>query len=92
MEPLEPSDPELRALASSVANRAEGLGRHLHPATLAAVADLLRDQRLLMDARDDAIALVREDPHLKAPAHELLKRRVSEVFLKPGRLGLVDVG
>lgn len=42
MEPLEPNDPELRALARAVANRAGGLGRHLHPATLAAVADLLR--------------------------------------------------
>jgi len=57
-----------------------------------AVADLIRDQLLLVEARDDAIALLREDPELKAPAHELLKRRVREVFVKSGRLGLVDVG
>lgn len=42
MEPLRPNGQELRALALGVANRAERLGRHLHPATLTAVAGLLR--------------------------------------------------
>ncbi|MCW8131442.1 MAG: ATP-dependent DNA helicase RecG [Planctomycetota bacterium] len=56
------------------------------------VADLLRDQRLLQEARDDAFALVRADPALKAAGHEALKKRVKDVFMKGGRLGLVDVG
>jgi len=56
------------------------------------VADLIRDQRLLMDARDDAFALVRSDPDLKAPEHASLKRRVERVFAGKSRLVLVDVG
>jgi Fic family protein len=42
MEPLVPEEPALRQLAGEIYAAAEGLGRHLHPATLAAVADLLR--------------------------------------------------
>lgn len=57
-----------------------------------AVADLIRDQRLLQEARDDAFALVREDPELNAASHGELKRHVREVFLKDERLGRVDVG
>ncbi len=56
------------------------------------VADLIRDQRLLMDARDDAFALVRSDPDLKAPEHASLKSRVERVFAGQARLMLVDVG
>jgi ATP-dependent DNA helicase RecG len=56
------------------------------------VADLVRDQRLLMDARDDAVALVRTDPDLRRPEHAALRRRVLEVFSGGERLGLVDVG
>ena len=56
------------------------------------VADLPRDQRLLMDARDDAIALVRSDPTLKAPQHATLHRRIKEKLVQTGRLGLIDVG
>jgi len=55
------------------------------------VADLLRDQRLLVEAREDAFALVRGDPDLKAPAHAGLKARVRQLF-SGGRLKLVDVG
>jgi len=54
------------------------------------VADLIRDQRLLADAREDAVALVRADPKLALPAHTGLRRKVREVVGK--RLGLVDVG
>jgi ATP-dependent DNA helicase RecG len=56
------------------------------------VADLLRDQRLLVDAREDAFALVRRDPDLQTPEHAALKRRVTQVFSGGARLGLVDVG
>jgi len=42
MEPLIPDDPGLATLARRVIAEADGLGRHLHPATLAAIADLLR--------------------------------------------------
>jgi ATP-dependent DNA helicase RecG len=56
------------------------------------VADLIRDQRLLMDARDDAFALVKGDPDLRAAKHASLKRRVERVFAGRSRLVLVDVG
>jgi hypothetical protein len=45
-----------------------------------------------MDARDDAFALVRSDPDLKAPEHASLKSRVERVFAGQARLMLVDVG
>jgi len=56
------------------------------------VADLIRDQRLLMAAREDAFALVRSDPDLNAPEHASLKTRVERVFAGRSRLVLVDVG
>ena len=56
------------------------------------VADLLRDQRLLQDAREDAFEVVRADPELEAPALAGVRRRVREVFAQGERLGLVDVG
>ncbi|MEP7325598.1 MAG: Fic family protein [Gemmatimonadota bacterium] len=42
MEPMLPSDPALSTRASEIFGAAERLGRHLHPVTLSAVADLLR--------------------------------------------------
>ncbi len=38
------------------------------------VAHLLRDQRVLAEARQEAFALVAEDPHLTLPQHDPLRR------------------
>lgn len=39
------------------------------------IADLQRDRELLLEAREDACALVKEDPTLRKPVHSLLRRR-----------------
>lgn len=54
------------------------------------VADLLRDQAILAEARDFAMEMVHEDPALARPEHVALKRRVKDVL--GSRLGLVDMG
>jgi ATP-dependent DNA helicase RecG len=54
------------------------------------IADLLRDARILAEARDEAFALVRDDPTLSKPEHAALRERIRQV-LGP-RLGLIDVG
>jgi ATP-dependent DNA helicase RecG len=38
------------------------------------VAHLIRDQRVLAEARREAFALVAEDPHLSRPEHEGLRQ------------------
>ncbi|PKN33338.1 MAG: DNA helicase RecG [Deltaproteobacteria bacterium HGW-Deltaproteobacteria-19] len=54
------------------------------------VADIVRDGRILAEARADAFALAERDPRLERPEHTLLK----EVLLKRwhGRLELARVG
>jgi ATP-dependent DNA helicase RecG len=54
------------------------------------VADLLRDEKILAEAREAAFDLVARDPQLAAPEHAALKRRLKEVL--GGKLGLVDMG
>ena len=44
------------------------------------VADIIRDQEILEQAREDAFELVRQDPKLKEPQHGLLKQFLSESF------------
>jgi len=54
------------------------------------VASLVRDAKVLSEAREDAFALVREDPELRQPEH----RRIREVLLQRWgkRLRLARVG
>ncbi|MCY3020353.1 MAG: helicase-related protein, partial [Planctomycetota bacterium] len=54
------------------------------------IADLLRDAKILDEAREAAFALVKADPALARPEHAGLKARVKEVL--GARLRLVDVG
>lgn len=54
------------------------------------VADLFRDRELLMQAREDAFALLARDTKLALPEHAGLKQRVRQLFAQ--RLGLVDMG
>lgn len=68
----------------------EFFGTRQHGESEFIVADLNRDFDLLMDARRDARALVREDPGLSASPHLALKQRIMEVFR--GRINLADVG
>jgi ATP-dependent DNA helicase RecG len=54
------------------------------------VANLLRDGAALEAARRDAVALIREDPSLLAPAHRALRTALLERWR--GRLDLAGVG
>jgi ATP-dependent DNA helicase RecG len=54
------------------------------------IADLILDEKILIEARDAAFALVARDSRLTLPEHAALRRRVSEVL--GGKLGLVDMG
>jgi len=40
------------------------------------IADILRDGRILAEAKGDAFALVQEDPRLEQPAHGRMKREL----------------
>jgi ATP-dependent DNA helicase RecG len=54
------------------------------------VADLLRDAPALEAARRDAVALIREDPNLVAPAHRTLRAALLQRWR--GKLDLAGVG
>lgn len=54
------------------------------------VADVVKDQRLLQDARRDAFRLVEIDPELVAPGHALVRRTLFERYC--GREELMRVG
>jgi ATP-dependent DNA helicase RecG len=68
----------------------ELIGLRQHGLPELQVADLSKDLDLLLEARQDAQALVRDDPRLKSPAlaaiREELRRRVGHV------IGLIDLG
>ncbi|GAB6098526.1 ATP-dependent DNA helicase RecG [Halanaerocella petrolearia] len=53
------------------------------------VADILRDQKLLEEARKDAFKLVEQDPRLKQTKHQLLKKFLTESFSYD--LDLIDI-
>jgi len=55
------------------------------------IADITEDTAILEDARDAAFALVEKDPHLRADAHERLRRRYEEDYAEHG-LGFARVG
>ena len=44
------------------------------------VADIIRDQDILEEARKDAFKLVRSDPQLDKPQHQLLKKFLTKSF------------
>jgi ATP-dependent DNA helicase RecG len=58
----------------------ELLGTRQHGWPEFRVANLLEDTEILLQARDDAATLVREDPTLKAPPHAALKAELRRRF------------
>jgi len=58
----------------------ELLGTRQHGWPEFRVANLLEDTEILLQARDDAAGLVREDPTLKAPSHAPLKAELRRRF------------
>jgi ATP-dependent DNA helicase RecG len=55
------------------------------------IADITQDTEILEEARDAAFSLVEEDPHLRADAHQRLRRRFEETYAAEG-LGFARVG
>ena len=54
------------------------------------VANIIRDARILNEAREEAFQLVRKDPSLKDPHHFFLKQVLHERW--KGRFELAEVG
>jgi ATP-dependent DNA helicase RecG len=55
------------------------------------IADITQDTDILGAAREAAFSLVEEDPHLRADAHQRLRRRFEEIYAAEG-LGFARVG
>jgi ATP-dependent DNA helicase RecG len=55
------------------------------------IADITQDTEILEEAREAAFDLVEQDPHLRADAHERLRRRYEESYAEDG-LGFARVG
>jgi ATP-dependent DNA helicase RecG len=51
------------------------------------VADLMRDAAVLETARQDAMSMIREDPNLKRPEHQVLRAALRKIWA--GKLSLV---
>ena len=67
----------------------ELLGKRQHGLPTFKVADLIRDLELLEQARDDAAAVLRDDPNLARAEHTALKAALTRKY--GDVLGLVDV-
>ncbi|HET7787154.1 MAG TPA: ATP-dependent DNA helicase RecG [Myxococcales bacterium] len=76
-------DLELRGPGEFLGTRQSGLPDF-------AVAELARDQNILKEAREEAFALVDEDPELSSPENAALKHQLLDRFR--GRLSLARVG
>ena len=55
------------------------------------IADITQDTDILEEAREAAFDLVEQDPHLRADAHERLRRRYEDSYAEEG-LGFARVG
>ena len=54
------------------------------------IGNILKDERILKEAREDAFAIIERDPELKRPEHRLMKEVLKERWR--GRLELAGVG
>ncbi len=68
----------------------ELLGTRQHGWPEFRVANLLEDVDLLMQARDDAARIVRDDPRLRMPAHAALRSELRRRFRD--KVALIDIG
>jgi ATP-dependent DNA helicase RecG len=55
------------------------------------IADITQDTDILEEAREAAFDLVEQDPHLRADAHERLRRQYEDSYAEEG-LGFARVG
>ena len=68
----------------------ELLGVRQHGLPEFRVADIVEDVHLLTRARDDAAAVIRDDPRLQKPDHAVLKSELRQRFRE--RLAFIDIG
>lgn len=54
------------------------------------LANILKDVKILEEAREDAMELIANDPHLRKPEHRLLAREIRERF--GGAIEMLDIG
>ncbi|MGZ6144345.1 MAG: ATP-dependent DNA helicase RecG, partial [Myxococcales bacterium] len=74
------ADLELRGMGDILGTRQSGMPDF-------AVAELARDQVILKEAREEAFALVEEDPDLRNPENTILKDMLKRVRLSLARVG-----
>jgi len=55
-------------------------GTRQHGLPMLSMADLVRHGKILEHARDEALALLEEDPDLSKPEHNALKEKLTEMF------------
>jgi ATP-dependent DNA helicase RecG len=68
----------------------ELLGIRQHGLPDLKIADLKEDRRLLFLARDDLAQLLKEDPELSAPGHQMVRKALDDKFR--GKVELLGVG
>lgn len=61
-------------------------GSRQHGLPTLQIADLMNDTRTLHAAQAEAVAMLAEDPLLKAPEHALLEQQVQQMFEKAGAM------
>ncbi|MGB9608007.1 MAG: helicase-related protein, partial [bacterium] len=54
------------------------------------LANILKDVKILEEAREDALQLVAEDPHLRKPEHKVLAKEIKERF--GDAIEMIDIG
>ena len=54
------------------------------------LANILKDVKILEEAREDALELVAQDPHLRKPEHRLLAKEIKERF--GDAIEMLDIG
>jgi ATP-dependent DNA helicase RecG len=81
---------ELAEIDFALRGPGELLGTRQHGMAPFRIADILRDKDVVMQARQDAWELVREDPGLSRPEHRRLRQMVVRRYGKS--FSLADVG
>lgn len=54
------------------------------------IADIAKDEKILVDARAMAIAVIERDPQLMAPEHKQIARQLAEMLNKKGNWGQIS--
>jgi ATP-dependent DNA helicase RecG len=54
------------------------------------LADIAKDQQIVLMSRDEAIKLLKEDPHIEASKNSPVKKKLNEIFKQKGEWGRIS--